>query len=107
MGKRRVLDARPEANQPIRKLDFIIMAGTKGKFAMLAGDARIVRKRPPTIQPKETIVAVSGPLSAKSRSAALFGGKDFNGVMHPNNPNCGDGSGTGNPILILLIFATR
>jgi hypothetical protein len=107
MGNIRVLDASQDTNEPIRKLDFITMAGTTGKLAMLTGDARAVKKIPLTRHAKETTVEANGPLRAKSRSAALFDGNDFSGVMHPNSPSCGEGSGTGNPILIPFIFATK
>jgi hypothetical protein len=107
MGNIRVLDASQDTNQPIRKLDFITMAGTTGKLAMSAVDACAVKKMPPTRQAKETTVEANGPLRAKSRTAALFDGNDFSGVMHPNSPSCGEGSGVGNPILIPFIFATK
>ena len=102
-----VLDDSHDKGQPTKKLDFNRDAGTTGNLAMSMGDACVVKNMPPMMYPKEARMPANGPLNAKSSSAARLDGNDFRGVMHPNSPNCGDGSGTGNPILIFLILATK
>ena len=78
-----------------------------GKVAIAAGAARLVSRIPPNKYAMETNEEAIGPLSAKSSKAVLVDGNDFNGVMQPKRPSCGEGKGTGYPILIFLSFATK
>lgn len=101
------LEAIQDVKVPARKLDLKIMAGSTGKLAKEAGEARTVRRRLAMMHPIEAIVVAKGPLRAKSNNAARLDGNDRMGVMQPNIPKANDGTGTGGPISIRRHLATK
>lgn len=88
---------------PIKRLDFIMAAGTAGKAAK--DSARIVRLSPEISSIMDTSIEIRGPLMATSNNAERVEGNDLRGVIEPNVPSCTDGRGTGNPIFTPRIFA--
>jgi hypothetical protein len=105
-----VFGRRYDKIDPRRKLDFMLATGITGNRAMSKADALLVKKMPPNTKPSDNARAESGPLNAKSSKAALLGGNDLSGVMHPKNGKeaiCSEGMGTGGPIFIFLLLATK
>ena len=105
-----VLGKRHDKMDPRRKLDFIFATEMTGNLAISASHALLVNAMPLNTKPSDTARAVIGPLSAKSRRNALLGGKDFIGVMHPKNGKesmWSEGIGTGSPIFIFRLLATK
>jgi len=93
-----VLVSRLHLNKP---------TGTIGKVEIATLEARIVACMPPNIMSKDIAKPAIGPLKAKSNKLFRSEGKDRTGVMQPNVPNCGQGSGIGLPILIFRLLAAK
>jgi len=105
-----VLGRKHDKIDPRKKLDFILATEITGNRAISKADALLVKKMPPKTNPRDRARDDIGPLKAKSRLAARFGGNDLRGVMHPKNGKeamCSEGMGTGGPIFIFLFLATK
>ena len=81
------MDANQERIEPIRKLDFIVRAGTTGKLAISIEDALVLNSIPPTKHANDAVTDANGPDNAKSSKSDRVFGNDRNGVMQPNIPS--------------------